>query len=64
MPKVITFTSELTIFKTIAQLQDLDKKVNDFIQQNSVEKVYSISDTTTADETGTTIGIIRVLAYD
>ncbi len=64
MPKVITFTSELKIFKTIAQLQDLDNKVNDFIKQNNVEKIHSVSDTTTADETGTTIGIIRVLAYD
>jgi len=64
MPKVITFTSELKIFKTIAQLQDLDNKVNDFIKQNSVEKIHSVSDTTTADETGTTIGIIRVLAYN
>ena len=64
MPKVVTFTSELKIFKTIGQLEELDKRVNDFIEENQVVRIYSVNDTTTTDDTGATIGIIRVMAYD
>jgi hypothetical protein len=64
LPKVHTFTSELTIFKTKNQLEELDKKVNDFIIAQSVEKIYSASDTTTQNESGATMGIIRVIVYD
>ena len=64
MPKVKTFTSDLRIFKTAGQLDDLDRQVNDYIEQNAVAKIYSVSDTTATDESGATIGIIRVLAFD
>jgi predicted ATP-grasp superfamily ATP-dependent carboligase len=64
MPKVVTFSSDLRIFKTIAQLEELDKTVNDFIEKNQVKTIYSVNDTTTTDDSGSTMGIIRVLAYD
>jgi len=64
MPKVKTFTSELAIFKTIGQLENLDKQVNEFIEKNKVQTIYSVSDTTTANENGATMGIIRTIAYD
>ncbi len=64
MPKVVTFTSDLKIFKTAGQLTALDEQVNEFIKANKVKQIYSVSDTTTSDETGATMGIIRVLAYD
>lgn len=64
MAKVKTFTSDLRIFKTAGQLENLDEKVNTFIESNNVKTVYSVSDTAAADDTGATIGIIRVLAYD
>ena len=64
MPKVKTFTSDLAIFKTIGQLDELDNLVNKFINDNNVSKIYSISDTTTANENGATMGIIRTIAYD
>jgi predicted ATP-grasp superfamily ATP-dependent carboligase len=64
MPKVVTFSSDLRIFKTIAQLEELDKTVNDFIEKNNVKTIYSVNDTTTTDDSGSTMGIIRVLAYD
>lgn len=64
MPKVVTFSSDLRIFKTIAQLEELDKKVNGFIEKNQVKTIYSVSDTTTTDDSGSTMGIIRVLTYD
>ncbi len=62
--KVKTFTSELTIFKTVGQLEELDNKVNRFIAENNIDTIYSVSDTTTSDDKGTTIGIIRVLSYN
>ena len=64
MPKVVTFTADLRIFKTIGQLKELDDQVNKFIEENAVKNVYSASDTTTSDDTGATMGIIRVLVYD
>jgi len=46
------------------ELAALDEQVNRFIAANGVKKVISVSDTTTADNTGATIGLIRVLAYE
>jgi hypothetical protein len=62
--KVKTFTTELKIFQTIKELEVLDDKVNRFIAENKVKKVVSVSDTTTADNSGATIGLIRVLSYE
>ncbi len=63
MIKVKTFTSEMRIFKTIRELNELDEKVNEFIEQNNIQDIISVSDTVTHDN-GSTIGIIRVLAYE
>ncbi len=62
--KVKTFTTELRIFKTIKEIKALDEEVNRFIEKNKVKNVISISDTTTTDNTGATIGLIRVLTYE
>jgi len=62
--KIKTFTTELKIFRTIKELEVLDDKVNRFIAENKVKKVVSVSDTTTTDNTGATIGLIRVLSYE
>jgi hypothetical protein len=62
--KVKTFTNELKIFQTMKELAALDEQVNRFIVKNGVKKVISVSDTTTTDNTGATIGLIRVLAYE
>jgi hypothetical protein len=62
--KVKTFTTELKIFQTIKELRVLDDKVNRFIVDNKVKKVVSVNDATTTDNTGTTIGLIRVLTYE
>ncbi len=63
MIKVKTFTNELKIFQTMKELAELDVQVSQFIKENSIKKVVSISDTCTSSE-GSTIGIIRVLAYE
>jgi len=62
--RVKTFTTELRIFQTIKELEVLDDKVNRFMDENRVKKVVSASDTTTTDNTGATIGLIRILTYE
>ena len=62
--KVKTFTTEMRIFQTMKELNTLDNQVNQFIVENRVKKVVSISDTTTTDSGGATIGLIRVLTYE
>jgi peroxiredoxin len=62
--KVKTFVTEVKIFQTMKALRDLDDQVNRFIAENGVRKVISVSDTATTDNTGATIGLIRVLSYE
>ena len=64
MIKVKTFTSPLKIFHVKEELEELDRQINRFIEENSVNKINSVSDACTTDESGTTIGIIRVIAYE
>ena len=62
--QVKTFTSELKIFETMRELTALDDQVNQFIRQKNAKKVISVSDTATTDNTGASIGLIRVLVYE
>ena len=64
MVKVKTFATELKIFHAIKELNDLDEKVNQFIKDNNINKIVSVSDTCTTDDSGATIGVIRVIAYE
>jgi hypothetical protein len=64
MPKIKTFTSPLTIFRTRKQLEELDQEVNRFLVEAGVARVVSVSDTCTTDDSGATIGLLRVLAYE
>ena len=64
MIKVKTFTSEIKILRTMTELSNLDQSVNEFIKENKIKKVISVSDTCTTDDTGATIGVIRVLTYE
>ena len=64
MIKVRTFTSPLKIFQTRQELEDLDARVNQFIKENNITNVISVSDEGTTDDTGATIGIIRVVTYE
>ena len=63
MIKVKTFGSQFKIFHITQELEDLDKLVTDFIAENNIESVISISDATTTNTDGATMGIIRVMAY-
>jgi hypothetical protein len=62
--KVKTFTTDLRIFQTMKELETLDRQVNQFIAENSLKKVISVSDSVTTDTSGATIGLIRVLTYE
>ena len=64
MIKVKTFTTEVKIFQTKKELDQLDETVNQFLAGNSISKVISISDSCTTDDTGATIGLIRSVAYE
>jgi hypothetical protein len=64
MVKVKTFGSQLKIFHVKEELEELDEVVNEFIRKNKIEKVISVSDSTTANVDGGTMGVIRVVAYE
>ena len=64
MIKVKTFTSEIKVFHTKKELTRLDEQVNRFISENGIRKVISVGDACTTDDSGATIGIIRVLTYE
>ena len=63
MIKVKTFGEPLEPFRVHKELDELDTRVNRFIQDNGIMKVISVSDSTTNEE-GATIGLIRVLVYE
>ena len=64
MIKVKSFTSEIKVFQTMRELNQLDEQVNRFIADQQIKKVISVSDACTTDNAGSTIGIIRVIAYE
>lgn len=64
MIKVKTFASPLKIFHARKELEELDNLVNKFIQENKVQRIISVSDASTSDDNGATIGLIRVIAYE
>ena len=64
MAKVKSFATELKIFHTMNELENLDAQVNQFIKDNEISKIVSVSDTCTTDDKGGTIGLIRVVTYE
>lgn len=64
MIKVKSFTTPLKIFQAREELEGLDNMVNQFIEDNNITRVISVSDSCTTDDTGAAIGIIRVLTYE
>ncbi len=64
MIKVKTFASPLKVFHVKEQLENLDTMINQFIADNNIGKIISVSDTCTTDDTGASIGIIRVVSYE
>ena len=63
MIRVKTFGEPLAPFKAQMELKELDARINDFIRDNQVKKVISLSDAATTEE-GSTIGLVRVMVYE
>ena len=63
MLKVKSFTTEIKVFQTMREINQLDDQVTNFIADQKVKKLISVSDSCTTDSAGT-IGIIRVVAYE
>jgi hypothetical protein len=63
MTKVKTFTSPLKVFQTKEELDHLDNLVSAFLDESPSRRVISVSDACTSDNSGATIGIIRVVTY-
>ncbi len=63
MIRVKTFATPIKIFATIRELQDLDAQVTAFLNDEGADTVFSVSDSTTAGDSGETIGLIRTVAY-
>jgi hypothetical protein len=63
MLKVKTFTIPLKIFQVRGRLQELDEEVTAFLEREAAQSIVSVSDTHTTDDSGATIGLIRVVAY-
>jgi hypothetical protein len=64
MVKVKSFTTPLKVFEAVKEIAALDEQVNQFIKDQKVTRIVSISDACTTDANGATIGIIRVVAYE
>ena len=63
MIKVKTFATPIKIFAAVREIQELDAQVSAFLNEDGADKVYSVSDSTTAGDNGGTIGLIRCVAY-
>ena len=64
MAKVKTFSSQLKIFHVHEELEALEKAVNDFIEQNNIGKIISVSDSAIVNTDGGTKELIHVVAYE
>jgi hypothetical protein len=63
MVKVKTFTIPLKVFHAHEELATLDTQVNDFLANEEVGKVISVSDAVTTDDNGAAMGLVRVVTY-
>jgi hypothetical protein len=64
MFKVKTFGMEIRPLKTMHELAALDEVVNNFLAGEDIINVISVSDIATTNDTGETIGIVRVVCYE
>jgi hypothetical protein len=62
--KVKSFGMAIRPLKTMQELKQLDDMVNEFIAGNGIKRVISVSDSSTTDDKGETIGLVRIIAYE
>ena len=64
MYKVKTFGTDMKVFQVHKELDRLDREVNDFFASRPQAKLVGASDMPVTDDSGTTIGMVRVIAYE
>lgn len=62
--KVKSFGMEIRPLKTMQELHGLDEMVNRFVAESGVKRIISVADSSTTDDKGETIGLVRVIAYE
>ncbi len=62
--KVKSFGMEIRPLKTMQELEQLDAMVNEYVARNGIRKLISVSDSSTTDDKGETIGLVRIIAYE
>lgn len=63
MYKVKTFGTDAKVFHLHNELSRLDEEVNAFLAATPGASLVGASDTALTDDSGKTIGLIRVVAY-
>lgn len=63
MYRVKTFGTDMKMFHVHKELDRLDKEVNDFFAARPEAVLVGVSDMPVADDKGTTVGMVRVVAY-
>lgn len=62
--KVKSFGMEIRPMKTMQELHELDAMVNRFVEEHRIKRIISVADSSTTDDQGETIGLVRVVAYE
>lgn len=63
MYKVKTFGTDAQVFHLHKELEKLDTDVNAFLSSRPGSELVSASDMALTDESGKTIGLVRVIGY-
>lgn len=63
MFKVKTFGEPLQPFKTRRELEELDARVNAYLEEHKISRIISVKDTPTT-ENGTVIGLVRLVVFE
>lgn len=64
MYKVKTFGTDMKVFHVREELQALDERVNRFFAERPQARLVGVSDMPVTDDSGATIGMLRVVAYE
>jgi len=62
--RVKTFGTDMKVFHVHKELERLDREVNDFFSGRAQAKLVGVSDMPVNDDRGSTIGMVRVVAYE
>jgi len=62
--KVKTFGTDMKVFQVHKELERLDREVNEFFASRPKATLVGVSDMPVNDDGGSTIGMVRVVAYE